>query len=184
MNNRDNGKIISVFGGSRIQRHDKAWQEAVEAGRLLAEAGFTVANGGYGGLMEAVSEGARLAQGHVIGVTCTIFDGQRTGANPYVTREVQTATLAERMQRLAALADGYLVLRGSVGTLAELTYVWSLFLAGEVKPRPLILLGEDYERMLAALCETTALGQKEMRWVQVAATPSEAVERLCTSLLR
>lgn len=176
-------KIVSVFGGSRVQRRQRVWQEAHEVGRRLVEAGFSVANGGYGGLMEAVSQGAHEAGGHVIGVTCQIFKGRQLEANGFVTREIETATIYERMQTLVGLGDGFLTLRGSVGTLSELTMVWSLFLAGDLDPRPLILLGEDYGKMLAALHETTGVGLKELRWVRVAASPEEAVAMLAQDLL-
>jgi len=47
-----------------------AYQEALELGRLLGTAGFTVLTGGYVGTMEAVSRGAAESNAHVIGVTC------------------------------------------------------------------------------------------------------------------
>lgn len=176
-------KTISVFGGSRVQRHHHVWQEARDMGRLLAEAGLAVANGGYGGMMEAVSQGAYEVGGHVVGVTCEVFKKRRVDANGFLTSEVETATMYERLQRLVELGDGYLTLRGSVGTLSELMLVWSLLTVGSLKPGPLILLGEDYGRMLDALQQMTGVGRKELRRVQVASSPQEAVEMLTQGLL-
>jgi hypothetical protein len=60
---------ISVFGGSQPKEGDAAYLEGIELGKLLAERGHIVLTGGYIGVMEAVSRGAREAGGHVIGVT-------------------------------------------------------------------------------------------------------------------
>lgn len=66
-------KIVSVFGTGRAKTGDKNYKEAQELGRLLAGAGFAIANGGYGGTMEASAKGAKEAGGEVVGVTCTAF---------------------------------------------------------------------------------------------------------------
>jgi len=51
---------ISVFGGSQPREGDRAYAEAQELGRLLAERGHIVLTGGYIGAMEAVSRGAEM----------------------------------------------------------------------------------------------------------------------------
>ena len=63
------GKVISVFGSSAPRPGSEAYEWGRRVGRLLAEAGLTVATGGYSGTMTAVSQGAAEAGGHVIGVT-------------------------------------------------------------------------------------------------------------------
>ena len=81
---------ISVFGGSQTKEGDTAYVEARELGRLLAERGHTVLTGGYIGVMEAVSRGAREAGGHVIGVTCEDIEAWRPiKANSWVMEEIR-----------------------------------------------------------------------------------------------
>jgi len=63
--------LITVFGGSRCSTDSAEYRDAVKLGRLLAGQGFTVVCGGYGGVMEAVSRGARAAGGEVLGITLT-----------------------------------------------------------------------------------------------------------------
>ena len=41
--------IVAVFGSSQSQPGDGDYELGVEVGRLLAEAGYSVTNGGYGG---------------------------------------------------------------------------------------------------------------------------------------
>jgi len=70
-------KTITIFGTSKAGESDSAYILAYETGRLLAQAGLTVANGGYGGTMLAAAKGASEAGGEVIGVTCTAFKNSR-----------------------------------------------------------------------------------------------------------
>ena len=62
-------KTITVFGSSRPEDGHADYVEALELGRALAAAGFAVCTGGYGGVMEAVSRGARESGGRVLAVT-------------------------------------------------------------------------------------------------------------------
>ena len=58
---------------SRPEDGHADYAEALELGRALAAAGFTVCTGGYGGVMEAVSRGARESGGRVLAVTSSFF---------------------------------------------------------------------------------------------------------------
>lgn len=115
---------VSVFGTSRAQPGEPAFVLAEQVGRALAQAGFVVANGGYGGTMLAGAKGAAEAGGTVVGVTCTAF--KRSAANEYVSREIATASLDERLATLVRIAQAYIVLPGGTGTLLELATVWEL----------------------------------------------------------
>ncbi len=65
----NDARTIAVFGSGRAPAGHPVLAQAERLGRLLAEAGFTLICGGYGGTMEAASRGARQAGGQVIGVT-------------------------------------------------------------------------------------------------------------------
>ncbi|MHC4174601.1 MAG: LOG family protein, partial [Planctomycetota bacterium] len=119
-----NEKTITIFGTSRAGPGDSAYTLAYETGKLLAEAGFTIANGGYGGTMLAAANGAAEAGGTIIGVTCSAFKNNK--ANEYITREIMTGSLDERLDMLIKLGQGYVVLPGGTGTLLELAKVWEL----------------------------------------------------------
>ncbi|MBN2272594.1 MAG: LOG family protein [Sedimentisphaerales bacterium] len=132
-------KIITVFGTGRAKAGEAAFDLAYEVGRELARAGFTIANGGYGGTMLAGAKGACEAGGEVIGVTCSAFKGK---ANEFISREIVTGSLNERLSKLVELGRAFIVLPGGTGTLLELAMVWELrnkgFLDSE---KPIILLG-------------------------------------------
>ena len=45
--------IVGVYGSARLPESDPRWGAAFELGAALAEAGYTVATGGYEGVMGA-----------------------------------------------------------------------------------------------------------------------------------
>lgn len=138
---------ITVFGSSKVGPSDKAYQEALRLGRLLAEAGYVVYSGGYGGVMEAVSRGAAEAGGTAVGVTVQTW-GSRQRPNAWLSQEVAAPHLFDRMQRLIA-SDAYVAMPGGLGTLGEVAVTWNLFQTDSIPTRPLILVGELWRRFLA-----------------------------------
>jgi predicted Rossmann-fold nucleotide-binding protein len=110
--------------------------------------------------MEAVSEGAAAAGGHVIGVTAPAIFPDRSGANRFVAEEQPSATLPLRIARLIEISDAAIVLPGSIGTLTELAVAWNTafvarFSGGE--PYPLVAVGSlwrDVVAHLSALLDT------------------------------
>ena len=139
-------KIITIFGTAKDKAGDEAYVLAYEIGKLLAQAGFAIANGGYGGTMLAAAKGAAEAGGETIGVTCSVFvrtpGGYVNRKNEYVTREIVTDSLDERLYTLIKLGQGYVVLPGGTGTLLELAKVWELKNKGFLEAdKPIILVG-------------------------------------------
>ena len=168
--------IVAVFGSSTTEPGSPAWNVAAELGERLARAGYAVMNGGYQGSMEAVSEGARRAGGEVIGVTTALFNHRP--ANPHLTHREDTTTLLERLDYLVHVASGFVVLEGSIGTLAELFLAWNL-LAVEGRPQaPLVCLGEPYEAFLRAAAVPGLVNPDLLRFVEVARSPEDAVARV------
>lgn len=161
-------KTITIFGTGRAKPGDSTYELAYETGKVLAEAGFAIANGGYGGTMVAVAKGAAEAGGEIIGVTCSAF---KAAANEYITREIVTDSLEERLDTLLKLADAYVVLPGGTGTLLELALVWELKNKGFLnKDKPIILVGGFWEP-LVDLVKTD--DPDSIRHIRLAAGPSE-----------
>ena len=145
MTGRDD-RVVAVFGSGDAAAGEAAYEQAVAAGRTLAQLGYTIANGGYGGTMEAAAKGAAEAGGQVIGVTCSVWPGR---ANRYAQRVVVTSDLAERVARLVELGRcGYVVLPGATGTLAELAHVWERMCKGLLPRRPLVCVGEFWRPLV------------------------------------
>jgi hypothetical protein len=145
-------KIVSVFGGAAPKPGTAPYAEAVEMGRLLAVAGYTVATGGYGGVMEGASRGAVEAGGHAIGVTCTLIEnwGEGLAANQWIKEEIRFDSLRERLFHLVSFCDAAVALSGGIGTLSEISFLWSMAQTGEIPRKPLILVGPIWRETLQA----------------------------------
>lgn len=140
-------RTITIFGTSRARPGDAAYTLAYKTGKLLAQAGYTIANGGYGGTMLAAAKGAAEADGKIIGVTCSAF--KSSTANEYISREIVTDSLDERLDTLMELGQAYIVLPGGTGTLLELANVWELKNKGfPDADKPIILVGEFWQPLL------------------------------------
>jgi uncharacterized protein (TIGR00730 family) len=173
--------IVTVFGASQTHPGDVLYQQSMLLGKLLAQAGFNVATGGYIGTMEAVSRGANEAGGHVIGVTCEEIEHWRpSGANPWVKEEQKYSTLIERLNALIQQCDAALALPGGVGTLAEIMVTWNRLIVNSISPRPLILIGPGWKDTLSIFLEQQGsyIAPKDRIWLQFADTAPQAVELL------
>jgi uncharacterized protein (TIGR00730 family) len=176
------GQVIAVFGASRPQPGDPEYLAGIECGSRLAAAGFTVATGGYGGIMEAACRGAREAGGSTIGVTApSVFPG-RAGANPWVQEELAADDLVQRIGILTSIAAGYVAMPGSLGTLAELLIAWNLaFVApfSETSCGPIVAVGDTWSRLVP---ELTAQLKTDGDHVAIVASVEEAVSYLAKTL--
>jgi len=172
--------IVAVFGSSTLTRDEPAWAVAHELGTLLAAAGLAVMNGGYGGAMEAVSEGAAQGGAPVIGVTTALFNHRPP--NAHLSHREDTTTLLERLDYLVHMASAFVVLEGSVGTMAELFLTWNL-LAVDGRPQaPLVCLGGPYAAFLDAVTAPGLVVKDLARFVAVASSPADAVRRVQAGL--
>ncbi len=172
-------KIISVFGSSAPKPGTEAYENAREVGRLLAEAGFTVATGGYNGTMAGVSQGAAEAGGHVIGVTADKIESFRPiKHNQWVTEEIRFVTLHDRLMYLVEENDGIITLPGSVGTLAEMTMAWGLMQVEEMDKRPFSLLGSLWRDTIKTYADSPYMRPEDFGMLHFADTPAQAVAHM------
>jgi uncharacterized protein (TIGR00725 family) len=177
--------IVTVFGSSRPRENDAEYGEARLLGRLLAEKGFAVCSGGYGGTMEAVSRGAKDAGGKTYGVTADAFAAAK--ANAWVDVEVRVATWQERLFELIRLADAFVVCKGGTGTLAELAVVWEMMNKSVMAAKPLVALGEFWQPIIECVREVEAgpenpWAEGKAPMVRSVASPIEAADFLVASL--
>jgi uncharacterized protein (TIGR00725 family) len=180
----DKKKVITVFGSSRPEEGHAEYTEAMELGKALAEVGFAVCTGGYGGVMEGVSRGAREAGGRVLAVTSSFF---RSRTNRWVDEERRTATWQDRLFELVRLGDGYVACKGGTGTLVELAVVWEMLNKKAMELRPFVVLGDFWGPILERVREVerghaSGWGESNDPLVHQAPTPSEAAQFLAAQL--
>ncbi|WP_374686087.1 LOG family protein [Promineifilum sp.] len=168
-------EVISVFGSSSPPPGSETYEEARQVGRLLAEAGFVVATGGYSGTMAAVSQGAAEAGGHVIGVTCGRIETFRPlPPNEWVIEEVRYESQRDRLLHLVMNNDGMVALPGGIGTLSEVALAWSLMQTGELSPRPLVLLGPTWRETLRVYAQAEYIRPRDMDLLYLATSAETA----------
>ncbi len=164
-------KIITIFGTGRAKPGDSVYELAYETGKILAQAGFTIANGGYGGTMLAAARAAAEAGGEIIGVTCSAFKGK---PNEYISREIVADSLDERLDTLIKLGQGYVVLPGGTGTLLELAKVWELKNKGFLEAdKPIILVGGFWKPLVDLIATDDP---DSSRYIKQADGPGQVVE--------
>src|SRR5437660_12553239 len=174
---------VTVFGGSRVEPDSDEYLQAQQLGRALAERGFSVVTGGYNGVMEAVSRGAKEAGGHVIGVTVDVIARNlERMPNAFVDQEVRTAALLERIDKLVELGAAYVVLPGGAGTLAELGIVWNLALLGALQDKLIVVVGLGWERVLRTMIQELHTIEADLHWLRFVPDVDAAAEMLAESL--
>jgi uncharacterized protein (TIGR00725 family) len=179
--------IVTVFGSSRPRRGEADYEEARVLGRALAKHGFVVCSGGYGGVMEAVSCGAKEAGGKTYGVTAEFFTAAKL--NTWIDTEVRMKTWEERLFELIRLADGFVACKGGTGTLVELAVVWEMLNKSVITGKPFAVLGNFWQPVLDRVREVelghpAPWGEANGRLVHLAAGPGDAASYLEARLKR
>ena len=165
-------KIVTIFGGSKCGEDSEEYGQALTLGRLLAERGYTICTGGYLGVMEGASRGAHERGGRVLGIVMNQFKSE---PNRYLTDKVASAHFYERLQNLIERSVGFVALRGGAGTVTELSLVWNKLQTRVIEPRPLVLLGDFWRKVIESFRENLVVNEKDVALLNFVNTPEEAV---------
>jgi uncharacterized protein (TIGR00725 family) len=166
-------RIVTIFGGSKCVESDVEYDQAKRVGHLLAEAGFTICTGGYLGVMEAASRGAREAGGRVLGIVMNQFKHE---PNRFLTDKVATPHFYDRLQHLITRSVGFVAIRGGMGTVTELSLVWNKIQTKVIEPRPLVLLGDCWPPVVEQWQRSLAVSDNDVAALDFAETAEQAVE--------
>lgn len=177
-------KVITVFGSSRPRDGDAHYALARELGIQLASRGFIVCTGGYGGVMEAVSRGAKESGGRTIGIVSAFF---KSRANPWIDDVISTKSWQERLFALIEHGAGYVACPGGTGTLVELSVVWEMLNKRVMPAKPFVVIGHFWEPIIERVREvetghSSEWGEAESRIIHNSTDPQEAAEYLARIL--
>src|SRR4028119_1460616 len=136
------GPAVTIFGSARVARDDEAYATAVEVGRLLGEAGFTIITGGGPGVMEAGNRGAREGGSTSVGLNIELPFEQHV--NPYVDVEVDFRYFFVRKTMLVKYAQAFVIFPGGFGTMDELFEALTLIPTGKTRHSPINPFGSGY----------------------------------------
>lgn len=165
---------IAVLGSARIEQPDPRWELAHQLGGLLAQHGFAVVTGGYGGLMSAVAQGAHESGGRVIGLPMRHWDN--LAPNRWNAELRWSDGYGSRLDHLLR-CTGVIALPGGVGTLSEMAVIWA---AAQTEPNPptIVLIGDSWPALIKAVGENLVVGPQDLKLLRIVATPEEAVHAL------
>lgn len=132
---------IAVFGSARTEPSRLIYKQAVEFGKLAAEAGFMVITGAGPGIMQAVHEGA--GQEMSFGVNIRLPWEQLP--NPVIQKDKKLITFKYFFTRKLTFirnADAVVLFPGGFGTMDEGYEALTLMQTGKSRLMPLILIDQ------------------------------------------
>jgi hypothetical protein len=177
---------ISVFGSARSKPGQPYYDKAVEAGRCIAEAGFSVVTGGGQGIMEAANKGAKEAGGESVGLNIILPFEQV--ANPYLTKVINFRYFFVRKVMFSKYAVGFIFFPGGYGTMDEFYDTITLIQTGKIHRLPVVLLGRDFWEGQLQWVRKTMLGRfenispEDLDLLHLEDDPREAVRYICEHL--
>lgn len=166
-------KIITIFGGSKCVETSPEYLEARALGSRLAGAGFTICTGGYLGIMEAASRGAREKGGRVLGIVMNQFKKE---PNRFLTDKVATNHFYDRLQGLITRSVGFVAMRGGMGTVTEISLVWNKLTTGVLAPRPLVLVGDCWKPVVEAWKTNLVVSDRDLSFLDFAPDAETAAQ--------
>jgi len=177
---------VSVFGSSRAGADHPYYAKAVEVGRRIAQAGFSVITGAGPGLMEAANKGAKEAGGESVGLNIVLPFEQV--ANPYLTKVINFRYFFVRKVMFSKYAVGFVFFPGGFGTMDEFYDSITLIQTGKIHRLPVVLFGTDFwEGQLAwmrkALLERFEhVSPEDLELIFLTDEPAEVVQYICENL--
>ena len=178
------GPAVTLFGSARISPGDPMYDAAVEVGRLLGEAGFTVITGGGPGAMEAGNRGAREAGAPSVGLNIELPFEQHV--NPYVDVEVDFSYFFVRKVMLVKYSRAFVIFPGGFGTIDELFEALTLIQTGKIRNFPIVLFGSSYWQGLldwlrATMAAEGKVSDADLGLLELTDSPEEVLRSILDS---
>lgn len=174
-------KNIAIFGYANTTENEPLFQEVFQVSKRLAEAGYTIVDGGGPGVMLAASLGAKEAGGKVIGVTLYPKDMKNfEGKDPknLLDVEIKTDTYVERTLTLMKQGQVYVIFQGGTGTISEFGMAWGLARLYFGHHKPLILYGKFWKKIIDAFRENMLLRPEEAKVFKIVENPEEVLQAI------
>lgn len=174
---------VTIFGSARLKATDVEYQQAVELGRRLAEAGFMIITGAGPGIMQAGHEGAGAE--HSFGANIRLPWEQ--SANPVIAEDKKLVTFKYFFTRKLTFvrhSDAIVLFPGGFGTMDEGYESLTLMQTGKSKPMPLVLVDrpggtfwKTWDKQVREhLLRNHLISEEDVNLYQITDSPEEAVK--------
>jgi uncharacterized protein (TIGR00730 family) len=174
-------KNVAIFGYADAPDKSELYESVLEVSKQLAQAGYTVVDGGGPGVMRAATVGAKSGGGKVIGVTLELEDIPNfEGRDPrnLFDSEIKAKSYVERTLMLMKEGQAYIVFNGGTGTISEFGMAWGLARLYFGHHKPLILYGKFWVDIIKAFRENMLLRPEELRVFKIVETPEQVLVAL------
>ena len=142
---------VAIFGSARIKKDDARYKQVFRLAKMIAEEKMDIVTGGGPGLMNAASKGHHAGRKgkrlHSIGLTIKIPNEQFIGYHLDIRKDFKR--FSGRLDKFMELSNAVVVAPGGIGTLLEFFYTWQLIQVKHICETPIILLGENWQGLLA-----------------------------------
>ncbi len=141
---------VSIFGSARTKKDDELWKNVFELAKRIGEQKWDIVTGGGPGLMEAANAGHSAGdpnnESDSIGLTIELpFEAH---ANKHLDLQKHFAHFSARLDHFMVLSNAVIITPGGIGTCLELFYTWQLTQVKHICPIPIILIGEQWHRLI------------------------------------
>ena len=130
---------VTIFGSARTQANKMEYQQAVEFGRKIADAGFMVITGAGGGIMQAGHEGAGSEKSFGVNIRLP----WEQSANPVIREDKKLVSFKYFFTRKLIFirhSDAIALFPGGFGTMDEGYEALTLMQTGKSQLMPLVLV--------------------------------------------
>lgn len=181
-------KSLAVYCGSSPGSDPIYAEQARTVGTLLAQQGITVIyGGGHVGLMGEVADATLAAGGKIIGVITEYLKDKEVGHSGLTELQV-VDTMQQRKTAMIELADAFVALPGSTGTLEE---IFEVIVATQLglheKPCGFLNTKGYYDPLLAMIdrmVDERFLRPEHRDGLIVSDDPADLIERMATAEVR
>jgi len=173
---------LPIFCGSSSGANPIFTKVTKQLATLLAEKNITmVFGGGSVGLMGALADQTIASNGVSIGVIPEKLQDLELG-HPDITKMYVVDSMHTRKEKMAELSDAFVALAGGMGTIEEITEMFTLTQLGYFQ-KPCILLNTNgfYDHFIAfmdAMVEHKFLKKAHREMMLIANTPEEVISFL------
>lgn len=174
-------QYVAIFGFADASDNSDLCKTVRAVAKELAEAGYTVVDGGGPGVMRAATIGAKEGGGKVIGVTLYSEDIPNfEGRDPknLFDEEIKTTSYIERTLALMKMGQVYIVFNGGSGTISEFGMAWGLAKLYFGHHKPLILYGKFWKNIIKAFNENMLLRPQEKKIYKIVSTPEKVLDAI------
>lgn len=149
-------KTVCVFTGSSYGNCDIYRKDAITLASIFKESDISlVYGGGNKGIMGVLAKELKRLGGHVIGVLPKAMDLPSVRSEDVESQLIIVDGMHERKEKMYALSDAFIALPGGIGTLEELSEIFTWRQLGYHKKNVALMNTSGYYDSLLAFLQHT-----------------------------